>query len=145
MKLLAVVLLAFALAACAVAPTRLSGLTAPVAAVRAAGENPNGGARGRFIFTVNAVGVTARQTFLDSASNYRDHDNLAVAMSHQMAQQVAQHLGMPLAELKHRRIVVRGIAKRVRVYFVRDGRYTGDYYYQTHVHVSSPTQISFAR
>lgn len=145
MKVLPLLSITLALAACAVAPSKLSGLTSPAEAVQAANGNPNGGARGTFALTVNEIGVTSKRIFLDSAANYHDHDNLAITMSHQVARQVANCLGMSIANLKYRRIVVHGVAKRVRIYFVRGGKYTGRYYYQTWVRVTSPTQISFAK
>src|SRR5699024_2701494 len=111
--------------ACSPVPTVLTGTTSPGATVQAAGKNPLGGAEGKFILTVKAVGFTEGKTFLDSEANYRDRNNLAVAMSDHMAKEVAKRLGTPIKELKNRRIVVQGVAKRVRVYYLnRNHRYT---------------------
>lgn len=130
----------------AVAPINLPGLVTPAVAVDAASKNPKGGVRGAFVFVVKTVGFKHRRAFLDSASNYRYHDNLAIVMNRRVAKEVAERLNTSLMNLEGKRVVVRGVAKRVRIYMVGPhGRRTGRYYYQTHVRVDSPDQIRFAK
>lgn len=46
--------------------------------------------------------------------------------------------------LENRRLFVLGMARRVRINLVSDGRPSGKYCYQTHVRVDSPSPIHFA-
>jgi len=41
-----------------------------------------------------------------------------------------------------RKIFVRGVARRVKIYFTVDGHATDKYYYQTHVLVTTPVQVA---
>ncbi|MDQ3175796.1 MAG: hypothetical protein M3Q91_19140 [Acidobacteriota bacterium] len=145
MRILAILSLVLALVACTSSPTRSAGWIEPADAVKAANKDPAYGIRGKCVLPIKAIGNKDGYTFFNSEHDYRDQTALTVAMSDRTAQKVAERLNVPLIELKGRRIVVLGTAKRVRIDFLDDaGRATGKYYYQTHVDVGSATQIEFA-
>ncbi|WP_407352514.1 hypothetical protein [Luteimonas sp. R10] len=144
MRLLIALAMAAMLAACSTVPRNTQGWIEPVDAVRAANDDPLNGVRGHFVLTVKALNSYSDRTFLNSERDYRDQRNLTVKMPTSMVPSLEQRLGVGLQGLKNRRLVVLGVAKRVRIDFLADGRPTGKYYYQTHVQVDSPTQVSFA-
>ncbi|MBD9368931.1 hypothetical protein [Xanthomonas sp. XNM01] len=138
-------LLAVGIAGCGSVPERRSGWIQPVEAVQAANDDPVFGIRGRFALTVRAIGTQDDRTYLNSERDYRHQTNLTIAMPTTVADQVAARLQLPLADLRNRRLLVDGQARRVRIAFVEsDGRRSGGYYYQTHVTVRDPAQIMFA-
>lgn len=132
------------LGACSTVPANSRGWIEPVDAVRAANEDPGNGVRGEFIVTVRATGAELGRVFLNSEADYRDQRNLTVNLSAVIVPELEQRLGVPLADLRNRRLVVRGIARRVRIDFISEGRPSGKYYYQTHVRVDDARQIRFA-
>ena len=144
-KLPSLALATLLLVACNTVPTNSNGWIEPAEAVRAANDDPALGIRGHFVLTVRAVGSQGDRTFLNSEKDYRDQTNLTISMRTAMAHKVAERLGVTLDQLKNRRIVVLGHARRVRIGLFDEGRPTGKYYYQTHVWVDSPTQVEFAR
>ncbi len=144
MRQLMVFLVAAMLCACASVPMNAKGWIDPVDAIRAANDDPSYGVRGSFVLTVKAIGSRQGWTYLDSERDYRDQRNLAIRLPSAMVPKLEQRLGVALDALKNRRIVVLGVARRVRVDFLAGGHPTGKYYYQTHVAVHSPTQVDFA-
>lgn len=144
MRLLTIIILAILIAACSSAPTDSRGWIAPMEAIRAANEDPTHGVRGDFIITVKAQAVLENHVYLNSELDYRDQRNLTIRMPLAMVPVLEEHLGVEFGHLKNRRLVVSGVAKRVRIDFIDDGGPTGKYYYQTHVRVNKPSQIRFA-
>ena len=113
----------------------------PSQAVQLAAAAAPRGVSGVFALTVQA---TARPgpLYLNSERDYRDPRNLTAVVLPEAAAALAQRLhGEPERELRGRRILVAGQARRVRIDFVVDGRPSGKYYYQTHVVVSDAAQI----
>ena len=101
------------------------------------------GVAGDFGFHIEAVG-TDRSTwlFLNSEADYRDQRNLTLAVAPTVQATLRQRYGADLqAALKGRQILVRGIARRVRIDFTINGQPSGKFYYQTHVRVTDPRQI----
>jgi hypothetical protein len=144
MRIFSILTLTLAVAACSSAPIQSAGVLEAADAVKAVEEAPSEGVRGQFVLTVKAIGSTDARTFFNSELDYRDQTNLTVAMSKQMAQQVEKRLNVPLMDIKNRRIIVSGVAKRVRVIILlENGQATGKYYYQTHVKVDQATQLEF--
>lgn len=138
-------LLAAGIAGCSSVPERRSGWIEPVQAVQAANDDPVFGIRGRFVLTVRAVGAQDGQAYLNSERDYRHQTNLTISMPQAVADQVATRLQVPLADLRNRRLLVDGRARRVRIVFIgSDGRRSDKYYFQTHVRVSDPAQVVFA-
>jgi len=144
MRLLAAISIAIVICSCSTAPTNSQGWIEPVDAIRAANNDPIHGVRGEFIITVKALDTYPDRSFLNSELDYRDQRNLTIQMPTTIVPKLEQRLGVKFQELKNRRLVVLGAAKRVRIDFVHDNRPTGKYYYQTHVRVDSPTQVKFA-
>jgi len=140
------VLLAMCLSGCASVERNDRGWIEPTEAIRAANEDPQHGVRGHFVMTVKAIGGEHEWVFLNSERDYRDQRNLTIKMRKSLVPKVERRLGVPFDELKNRRIVVQGTARRVRILFLNDaGRPSGKYYFQTHVAVTSETQIDFAK
>lgn len=115
----------------------------PRQAVFMAADAAPGGVDGTFAMHVQATGTQGGMTYLNSELDYRDPRNLTVAVTPQAAAQLAQRLGGPaLAALKGRDILVRGAARRTKIWFFANGRVTDKYYYQTHVNVTDAEQIT---
>ena len=144
MRFLVAITIAVLVCACSSVPTNSKGWIEPVDAIRAANDDPTHGVRGEFIITVKALDSNPGRSYLNSEKDYRDQRNLTIRMPTSILPKLEQRLGVKFQDLKNRRLVVLGVAKRNRINFVNDGQPTGKYYYQTHVHVDSPTQIKFA-
>lgn len=114
-------------------------------AVRAANVEPARAIPGTFVMTVQAIGGENGRVFLNSERNYRNQNCLTVVLAPGVAEQLALQQGVEVAGLLHRRLSVRGQAQRVRIQF-RDGQgqVSSKYYYQTHLKVDDPGQITFA-
>ena len=81
-------------------------------------------------------------TYLNSERDYRDQRNLTVRILPKAAAELTRQFGAPLeATLKGKHILVTGTAWRVQIGFYDEGKYTGKYYYQTHVIVERANQI----
>lgn len=104
---------------------------------------------------VKAIGRKDGNIYLNSELDYRDQRCLTIAMPDVVAEKLERKFGVRIEDLKGRRILVMGVAQRMRILFVPDGesvnRFTPrreiakmQYYYQTHVRVGYPTQIELA-
>lgn len=127
-------------------PVCAKGCITPVEAVSMADQvAPKAGIYGDFELTVKVVGEDRGRFYLNSEEDYRDRNCLTIALSSKVAEAVAD--GGGLQELKRRfegkTIVVSGMAKRVRIDFLTDGKPSGKYYYQVHAFVGNPQQITF--
>lgn len=101
------------------------------------------GVAGEFALPIKAVGFEKERVFLNSETDYRDRNCLTVVLPMATAKAIAGSAD-PAAVRKHfegRRVIVRGIAKQVRIDFTDNGQPTGKYYYQVHLPVGSPNQI----
>ena len=93
-------------------------------------------------FTVQATGAERNLIYLNSERDYRDQRNLTVVISPSAVNGLREALGPDLrAALEGKSITVTGVAKRVTVWFVADGKKTNKYYYQTQLVVSNPRQL----
>ena len=138
-------LLLICMSGCASVAHNDRGWIEPTEAIRAANDDPQYGVRGHFVMTVKAIGGQHDRTFLNSELDYRDQRNLTIVMRTSLVPEVERRLGVSLKELKNRRIVVLGTGRRVRIIFLDgNGQPSGKYYFQTHVTVTSATQIDFA-
>lgn len=121
-----------------------SGCLNPVEAVTLASQlGDRGGLAGQFQLTVRGVGAQNGFVYLNSEADYRDRNCLTIAMPEAVAvtafgtadpEQIKQWL-------LNQRIVVTGVARRVRIDFLVEGRPTGKYYYQVHVRVGQRQQL----
>ena len=118
------------------------GMTAPQAVIAAADAAPRGVA-GNFALIVRRAEMVGPRLFLNSEEDYRDQRNLSIAIDPRALRGLRQRLGPDLkSALLGRDIRVRGLARRTRIDFTTNGRPTGKYYFQTHVAVTNPIQIS---
>lgn len=137
------ILLVFATASSA-APKKRPDWIEPMDAIRAANDDPQHGVRGHFVLTIKAIGADEEWTYLNSERDYRDQRCLTIRVPNAILPRLERRLGVPLKQLKGRRIVVLGEARRARIDFMSDDRPTGKYYFQTHVLADNPTQFEFA-
>ena len=143
MRHLVIALLLASAAACSSMPSNQKGWIEPAEAVRAANANPESGIRGTFVLTVKAMGRQDGRTYLNSELDYRDQRCLTAEMTDAVASKLEKQIGAPIESLKNQRILVTGQARRVKIIFRDDqGADSGYYYYQTHVTVTDPAQIS---
>ena len=134
------------LASCATTPpiSSESENTSPREAVMLAADAAPDGVPGVYEMVVVATGESRGAVFLNSEEDYRDQRNLTVAISPRMRRYYTEKFGLdPKSYFKGKRIAVRGLARRVRIDFVdAEEQPTGKYYYQTHVRVQNPSDIS---
>ena len=131
-------------AGCASVPasTDAASSITPERAVLLAATAAPAGYGGVFAVRVQAVGTQNGNIYLNSEADYRDQRNLSVAITPSAAKELTARLGAPPnVALYGKRILVKGLASRVTIYFIADGKPTDKYYYQTHVHVSDANQI----
>lgn len=101
------------------------------------------GVAGTFDMPVAAVGQQNGMFYLNSEDDYRDRNCLTVAMTPTAMLQFIGTLDPDQVRkrLRNHRIVVRGVAQRVRIVFSADGRPSDKYYYQVQVHIGDASQI----
>ena len=119
-------------------PLRLS----PEQAVMNAAEMP-AGVGGVFEMVVRATGRQGRFLYLNSETDYRDPRNLTIVIAPGQEQALAERLGGPVeAALSGKVVAVRGVAKKTKIDFLTDGQPTGKYYFQTHLTLMSPRDLT---
>lgn len=131
-------------AGCASVPanTNATDWITPERAVQLAAAAAPAGYGGVFAVRVQAVGTDNGNIYLNSESDYRDQRNLSVAITPSAAKELTARLGAPPnVALYGKRILVKGLASRVTIYFSTNGKPSDKYYYQTHVQVSDASQI----
>ena len=115
----------------------------PREAVFKAADAAPAGITGRFRLTIQATGHQDGHVYLNSETDYRDQRNLSVDLCPvSLASVKAKFAADPEAFFVGKEIEVRGMAHRVKITFLSDGKPTDRYYYQTHVFVCSADQIS---
>ncbi|HEY0626147.1 MAG TPA: hypothetical protein VGD10_05380 [Allosphingosinicella sp.] len=99
---------------------------------------------GIFAMKVSATGRNKKRVYLNSEQDYRDQRNITINIAPAAAERLARRYGAPADRFfMGKNIRVHGAARRERIDFVGANlRPTGLYYYQTHVHVTDPDQIS---
>ncbi len=138
-------LLAAAAVGCAQAPPPPSSaeVAGAQAAISAASRAAPGGARGSYVMRVRGTGRADGNTYLNSETDYRDQTNLTIALTPaSLAGLKARYGDPPERALQGRMVRVDGVARRVRVEFLANGRPTGKYYFQTHVDVAAADQLT---
>ena len=128
-------------------PPALSGTISPVEAIAGAAASRGIGKTGRFGMLVRATGISKGHVFLNSEADYHDPKNLSIDIDPLAAKRLERQLGSPPDQYyKGKWIVVHGTARRVLIVFNDDhGRPLGKGYYQTHVPVRLPSQITVVR
>jgi hypothetical protein len=126
------------------APSCETGCMSAIEAVTYASYLGNkGGVAGLFDMPVVEVGQQDGLFYLNSESDYRDRNCLTVAMTPAAMQALVgtTDLAQIRKRLNGHRVIVRGVARQVRINFFANGRPTEKYYYQVHVRVGEPEQV----
>lgn len=118
----------------------------PIEAIEGAASRPNG-FRGTFEMRVKRAnygqGRTKDFVFLNSEEDYRDRRCLTIRIP---PAAVRDFLGKgidPIKFYRNKLIRIEGIAEQNKIFFISDSGIQSDkYYYQTHVVVLSPNQIT---
>ncbi|RKF18211.1 hypothetical protein D6851_15485 [Altericroceibacterium spongiae] len=119
-------------------------LTPEQAVINAAAVAPDG-VKGIFELTVRGTGRDGGYLYLNSQKDYRDQRSLNIEISPSVQRELADRFGIdPRVYLAGKRIAVRGEAKRVLINFTYNGAPTGKYYYQTHIALSAPEDLTVA-
>ena len=143
MKCAAIALiLASTLAACA-AVSDASHITPEQAVLQAAAAAPRYVA-GVFEMEVKTTGTQNGVVYLNSEADYRDQRNLTIAISPQAVSRFSASGIDPLQAFTGKRVLVKGAASRVTIFMFMDNKKSDKYYYQTHVAVLDPQQITLA-
>ncbi len=111
-------------------------------AVFSAAEAAPAGVAGTFRLRIQLAGRQDGNIYLDSEKDYRDPRNLCIAFFPEGARSFHAKFGAdPDDLLVGKWVLVRGVARRVKIVLTYDGQATDKYYYQTHVDVTSADQI----
>ena len=130
-------------AGCATAPTTTTAELTPFQAILSAAERPEEGVTGVFRMEVRGGGRQDDFLYLNSEADYRDQRCLTLALPQSAALALEHKLGGdPTVALKGKTLRVTGTAKRTTIGFRNNGVMTDKYYYQTHVLITDPSQIS---
>ena len=114
----------------------------PIQAIELAAAAAPDGVPGVFQFQVQGTGTKDNFSYLNSEIDYRDQRCLTIEITPRAARELEIKFGAPpIVAFKGKKILVRGVATRVKIVFISDGKPTDKYYYQTHVKVNDPEQI----
>lgn len=118
----------------------------PIMAIEAAARMPMG-LHATFELQVKRAnyGVDAVKglLFLNSEEDYRDRRCLTIRIPPASVRAFLKKNIDPARLFKNKKIRVKGVAEQVKIYFVSDSGIESDkYYYQTHIVIHSPDQIS---
>ena len=135
------------LAACSRQPEAFNyppGVIFPTEAIPRAAYSAPKGVSGLFYVYVRTAAEDGGRIYLNTEDDYRDQRNLSVALSNDVAVELAEQYGRSAqTALLGKRLLVRGTARRVRIDVVDDaGNSSGKYYYQTHIAVNDKAQIA---
>lgn len=131
------------LSACGPLHRLSSDLISPTEAIISAATAAPRPVPGRFTIRVTSTGRQDGNIYLNSEADYRDQRNLTVAIRAPAIGELAARYGMEAdAYLVGKRVVVQGLARRVRIDFTHNGQPTDKYYYQTHVDVFDADQLT---
>jgi len=116
--------------------------TTPYEAIQLAAAAAPRSVPGPFLVRIQAIGTDSGYTYFNTELDYRDQRNLSLALTPAAVSALELRLGTDLRTgLIGKQLLVNGDARRVRIVFLANGRPSGKYYYQTHVHVSDARQI----
>jgi tetratricopeptide (TPR) repeat protein len=127
--------------------TRRGTLLSPVQTVMLAAETAPEWLPGVFGLAVQGSGRGRGReegyVFLNSEADYRDPRSVTVRFTPEAATAYrARHGTDPDTALAGKTILVYGFARQLRIDFVRYGMPSGKYYYQTHIIVTDPDQVT---
>lgn len=115
--------------------------------IRLAAEHPEGvpvSLTMRVRGTGEGQGAERGYIFLNSESDYRDPRSLNIKIAPDVAARLRYERDFVSADtLQGETVQVSGLAERVRISFYCRGQQTNSYYYQTHILVDDPSQLTF--
>lgn len=122
------------------APIKSSVLT-PQQAITAAASNEDG-VTGVFGFEVKNANFSDGKLWLNSEEDYRDQRCLAVAIEGVHVKMLAAEFGGdPVEFLSGKQVEVSGTARRRKIVFLHDRKFTGLYYFQTQLELQSVNDL----
>ena len=126
------------------APLNKSGVSDTMEMRRVAAEQyPASVTDGSYTLKIVATGQQREAVFLNTEADYRDPRNITIALSPKLAKAFfSRHHQLPQHYFKGKTIEVTGELKQVEIIFIRNGRPSGKYYYQTHVRPASLDDIT---
>lgn len=134
--------LALAVSGCA----QNGGVITPRQAVEKAADAAPAVVKGVFDIRVRSSGEQDGYLYLNSEQDYRDQRNLTVAIRSGLGDALQARFGAaPGTYFKGKHIRVTGVAQRVKIWFICNGRQTEKYYYQTHIVLEDAGQIEVIR
>lgn len=144
MKYITIILLSLILlSSCANQTKRVTQTIAPSQAIEYSAASAPEAYKGVFEMDIKAGNFRERMIFLNSEKDYRDQRNLTIALRPRVVQELTNKFGKdPLKHLLNKRVVVKGEAKRMKIWMFYKTKKLNKYYYQTHVFVNSLDQIS---
>lgn len=127
-------------------PICANGCLNPIEAVTFASYLGNrAGVAGEFSMTVKNVGFRDDRFYLNSEQDYRDRNCLTVVIPQEVMRQIARTTDPDAIRnrFQAKQIVVKGIARQVRIDFTAGGKPTGKYYFQVHIQIGQKYQVAF--
>lgn len=101
------------------------------------------GVKGTFELPIKSSGIQGGIFYLNTEADYRDRRNITVAIHPKLIGAFTKKFGeSPDLFFTGKTIEVTGEAKRVKIFFFSKGEITEKYYFQTHVRVTSLSQIN---
>jgi len=105
-------------------------------------ENAPKGVIGTFQIPIKSFGNQGRMAYLNSELDYRDQRNITLAITPKAIKELKSKYGENYQTLFiNKSLKVKGMAKRVKIFFISNGKITKKYYYQTHIRIDTGTQI----
>lgn len=101
------------------------------------------GLKGEFVLSIKNSGKQSGRIYLNTQEDYRDRRNITVTLEPSFQQAFkAKHDIDIRSHFEGQKLLVRGEAKRMKVWFFSQGKRTEKYYFQTHIVVKKLDQIS---
>ncbi len=101
------------------------------------------GLKGEFVLTIKNSGRQNSRIYLNTQEDYRDRRNITVTLNPSFQKQFKDQFNMDIRNYyEDQTILVKGVAKRVKIWVTASGRKPTKYYFQTHIEVNDLSQIS---
>lgn len=115
----------------------------PIQAIEYSAASAPDSYEGLFEMTIKAGSLRDKMVFLNSELDYRDQRNLTVVLRPAVVKELTEKYGKePLEYLLNKKVLVKGEAKRMKIWMFYKTKKLRKYYYQTHVFVNTADQIS---
>ncbi|MCB1582224.1 MAG: dipeptidase [Xanthomonadales bacterium] len=104
------------------------------------------GLRGEFLLHIKNTGKQYSRIYLNTQEDYRDRRNITVALLPSFQEAFRAKYDTDIRSYyEDKTILVKGKAKRVKIWFTPGGKRSTKYYFQTHIEVSDLSQISIEK